>query len=204
GETVIRDVNHPSIVFWDNGNEGGWNTALDDEFAKWDPQGRAVLHPWGPFRGINTKHYPTYPQLAKLLEGPDIVMPTEILHGLFDGGIGAGMRDYWDAIRKSPLGAGMFFWVFADEGAKRNDRGGAIDVVGNAAPDGVVGPYHEKEGSFYTVKQLWCPVYIEPDSKPFDGNLVVENRYDFTDFKDCSLTWRTVAFSSVGSKMETR
>ena len=26
GQIVRRDVNHPSILFWDNGNEGGWNT----------------------------------------------------------------------------------------------------------------------------------------------------------------------------------
>jgi beta-galactosidase/beta-glucuronidase len=31
-EMVVRDVNHPAIIFWDNGNEGGWNTALDDQF----------------------------------------------------------------------------------------------------------------------------------------------------------------------------
>jgi beta-galactosidase/beta-glucuronidase len=40
-------VNHPSILFWDNGNEGGWNSENDDEFAKHDPQKRPVLHP-GP------------------------------------------------------------------------------------------------------------------------------------------------------------
>jgi len=32
-EMVERDVNHPSILFWDNGNEGGWNRELDGEFA---------------------------------------------------------------------------------------------------------------------------------------------------------------------------
>ena len=32
-EMVIRDVNHPSIVFWSNGNEGGTNKDLDDDFA---------------------------------------------------------------------------------------------------------------------------------------------------------------------------
>jgi hypothetical protein len=45
-ETVIRDVNHPSVILWANGNEGGFNFDLDDDFAKYDPQNRPVIHPW--------------------------------------------------------------------------------------------------------------------------------------------------------------
>lgn len=26
---IERDVNHPSIIIWSNGNEGGWNYNLD-------------------------------------------------------------------------------------------------------------------------------------------------------------------------------
>ena len=37
-EMVLRDMNHPSIIFWDNGNEGGTNKELDDDFVKWDFQ----------------------------------------------------------------------------------------------------------------------------------------------------------------------
>ena len=37
-ELVIRDVNHPSIVLWDNGNEGGWNPKVDGDFANYDIQ----------------------------------------------------------------------------------------------------------------------------------------------------------------------
>ena len=36
--------------------------------------------------------------------------------------------------------------------------GGIIDNVGNYAADGIVGPHHEKEGSYYTIKQVWSPV----------------------------------------------
>ena len=42
-EMVTRDVNHPSILFWDNGNEGGWNTELDNEFARWDAVGSSMF-----------------------------------------------------------------------------------------------------------------------------------------------------------------
>ena len=54
GEMVRRDVNHPSILFWDNGNEGGWNEKNDGEFAKWDPQQRRVLHPWAVHSAAST------------------------------------------------------------------------------------------------------------------------------------------------------
>ena len=98
---VKRDVNHPSILFWDNGNEGGWNTAVDDDFAKWDPQKRTVLHPWERFRGIDTKHYPTYDLLVEKAQGPDLFMPTEFQHALFDGGGGVGLAEYWEVLRTS-------------------------------------------------------------------------------------------------------
>lgn len=188
GETVRRDVNHPSILFWDNGNEGGWNRENDDEFAQWDPQHRQVLHPWELFRGVTTRHYRKYPEHLELLKGPNIYMPTEFLHGLYDGGIGAGMLDYWTAMRSSPYSAGGFFWALVDEGVARSDKNGKIDNFGNSAPDGIVGPHREKEGSFFTVKELWSPVQIiVGDALPndFDGLFPVENNYAFTSLDRC-------------------
>lgn len=67
-------------------------------------------------------------------------MPTEFLHGLCDGGHGAGRRDYRSVMVGSPMGAGGFLWALVDEGVVRTDEGGRIDVRGNLAPDGVVGP----------------------------------------------------------------
>lgn len=195
GELVRRDVNHPAILFWDNGNEGGWNTANDGEFAKWDPQQRHVLHPWALFGGVNTKHYPDYALVKKLAAGPDIFMPTEFLHGLYDGGIGAGFEDYWKIMGNSPTCAGGFFWVFADKGVVRTDEDGRIDTSGSDAPDGVLGPHHEREGSFYTVRQIWSPVQLTAPAElaaDWDGSLGVENHYDFIDLARTSFAWSLV------------
>ena len=76
-EMVVRDVNHPSILFWDNGNESGWNTNLDQLFAGFDPQQRRVLHPWAKFGGVNTSHYQSYDDMQKSCAGDMIYMPTE-------------------------------------------------------------------------------------------------------------------------------
>jgi hypothetical protein len=196
-ELVRRDVNHPSILFWDNGNEGGFNTALDGEYAKYDPQQRPVLHPWSVFSDIDTTHYLNYDCCAgQYLHGRNLIMPTEFNHGLYDGGAGAGLRDMWGAIERSPLGAGAFIWVFADEGVVRTDRNGEIDTFGNQGPDGIVGPHHEKEASFFTIKELWSPLRIDRPLLPpgFDGRLPVENLYSFTNLSHTRLRWQLLDF----------
>jgi hypothetical protein len=209
-EMVVRDVNHPSILFWDNGNEGGFNTNLDHIFGDLDPQHRRVLHPWAAFSGVNTGHYLDYDQAVIACEGspiyyhpngkvfaaPDdtnkyIYMPTEFQHGLFDGGAGAGMEDYWKLMSASKYLGGGFIWALTDDGVKRPDTG-EIDVAGNQAPDGIVGPYRQREGSFYAIKEIWSPIQITRDSA---GAFMVQNHFDFIDAKDCKFIWQTRLFA---------
>ena len=193
---IERDVNHPSIIWWSNGNEKGWNTELDGEFHKYDPQKRPVIHPQGNFSGFETMHYRSYGESQNYMRLPEIFMPTEFLHGLYDGGHGAGLYDYWEMMRKHPRCIGGFLWVLADEGVKRVDMDGFIDNQGNFGADGIVGPHHEKEGSYYTIKQLWSPVQIMNTSidRQFDGKLFVENRYDYLNLNTCRFLWKQVKF----------
>ncbi|MHC4581642.1 MAG: glycoside hydrolase family 2 protein, partial [Planctomycetota bacterium] len=195
-ELVTRDVSHPCILFWDNANEGGWNRQLDDQFALYDPQKRTVLHPWENFNGIDTDHYEGYESVRNKLRGSTLFMPTEFLHGLYDGGHGAGLNDYWNLIQNSPLGAGGFLWALVDEGVVRTDKHGEIDTDGNHAPDGILGPYRQKEGSFYTIKEIWSPIQIGLRELPgdFSGRIEVENRYSFTDLRDCQFEWKLAKF----------
>jgi len=202
-EMVTRDVNHPSITWWSNGNEGGHNLDLDGEFVQLDPQKRPVLHPQKNFGGFETMHYRSYGETMEYMRKPEIFMPTEFLHGLYDGGLGAGLYDYWEIMRNNPRCAGGFLWAFLDEGVVRTDRNGQIDNQGNYAPDGIVGPHHEKEGSFFTVKQVWSPVQIMTQELPvdFDGTLSIENRYDFINLKDCRFVWTLKSFENQKEKI---
>jgi beta-galactosidase/beta-glucuronidase len=201
-EMIDHDVNHPSIIFWANGNEGGHNFELDHWFTELDPQQRPVVHPWQLFGGFDTQHYRDYNYgIGNYMNGHDIVMPTEFLHGLYDGGHGAGLEDYWEAMWSSPLSAGGFLWDFADEGVVRTDKDGVIDTDGNHGADGIVGPYHEKEGSYYTIKEVWSPVYFQHReiTPAFDGVFTIENRYAFTNTSQCSFTWKLVKYAPAGS-----
>ncbi len=200
-EMIARDVNHPSVIIWANGNEGGENNTLNDDFAELDIQQRIVIHPWQDYEMTNTLHYIDYNYLS--LDGfskRKIYFPTEFLHGLYDGGHGAGLEDYWLRMWDDPLCAGGFLWVFADESVERTDRNNQLDSDGNHAPDGILGPYNEKEGSFYTIKEIWAPIqfekrYITPD---FNGVFNIENRYFFTNLNECSVIAEWVGFSTPG------
>ncbi|ATI80039.1 hypothetical protein [Sphingobium yanoikuyae] len=72
------------------------------------------------FVGIDTKHFPRYPDPLKRLAGPALALPTRFLHGLYDGGC-EGLDYYWRAMTGSPRGEGGFLRNYADEGIARTD-----------------------------------------------------------------------------------
>ena len=85
-----------------------------------------------------------------------------------------------------------------DEAVARSDKGGILDSDGPNGPDGIVGPRREKEGSFYTVREVWAPIqfknmFITPS---FKGEFAVSNTYLFTNLKECSMRYRLYATPS--------
>ncbi len=201
-ELVLRDLNHPSIIFWDNGNEGGTNKELDDDFVKWDFQKRPVIHPHhrpgNQFNGIDCNHYEDYYSTQKILQDSLIYMPTEMLHAQDDGGGGSAMYDMWNLHWKSQKSGGVFIWALVDEAVIRTDLNNVLDANGLNAPDGILGPHREKEGSFNALREIFCPIQISlPAQLPnnFNGQIVVDNRFHFLNTNQCSFYWALVDFS---------
>lgn len=201
-ELVLRDLNHPSIIFWDNGNEGGTNKDLDDDFVKWDFQQRPVIHPHhrpgNQFNGIDCNHYEDYYSTQKILSDSLIYMPTEFLHSQDDGGAAAAMEDFWNLHWQSQKSAGGFIWAMVDEAVVRTDLNNILDANGLNANDGIMGPHREKEGSFYALREIFSPIRLSmPTQLPasFDGRIELENRFHFTNTKQCTFHWALVNFS---------
>ena len=195
-EMVTRDVNHPSIIFWSNGNEGGFNYELEPVFSRFDPQQRVVLYPWANRNGFETKHYRSWGETAQYMRQKEIFMPTEFLHGLYDGGHGAGLKDYWKLMMSNPRCAGGFLWDLMDQGVVRTDMNNIVDCMGNFGSDGIVGPHMEKEGSFYTIREVWSPIQIEilPSTK-----LAITNHYNFTRLSECRFTYKYLLMPTYGN-----
>jgi len=201
-EMMVHDVNHPSIIMWANGNEGGHNFELDKYFTDFDIQRRPVVHPWQLFGGIETQHYREFDYgIGNYEHGKEIVMPTEFLHGQFDGGHGAGLEDYWEKMWHNPLSAGGFLWDFADNAVVRKDKNDSLDTDKHRGADGIVGPHHEKEGSYFAIKEIWSPVYFERKeiTPQWDGTLNIENRFHYTNINQCSFSYRLALPVVVGN-----
>lgn len=218
-EFIYRDVNHPCVFLWSNGNEGGWNTSVDHIFAELDIQKRRVIHPWSDFDGIDTHHYPAYQTgTYRMQNGQNVFMPTEFLHSKYDKGAGAALEDMWNHWMASPLFAGGFIWAYVDEAVRRTDlyvdradtsvkgkskgksfgdkgfdiKNCILDSDGGNGPDGCLDPYRQPEASFFTIREVWSPVYIDKlyVNPSFDGRILVSNRYLFSDFSECSMLYR--------------
>ena len=211
-EFIRRDVNHPSVYIWSNGNEGGWNRSIDHRFAELDIQQRKVVHPWSDFAGLDTHHYPAYETgIYRMHNGQNVFMPTEFLHGKYDKGQGAALEDMWSHWMRSPLFAGGYIWAYVDEAVRRTDlptgksvgkhfgeagfdiKDCLLDSDGGNGPDGCMDPYRQKEASFFTIREVWSPIYIDRlhVSPSFDGRVLVSNRFLFTSLADCRMTYRT-------------
>jgi len=78
-ETVLKDENHPSVVVWDHGNEGGWDFANEKWFYKYDIQKRPIIYPWLLRNGVDTHHYPEFDfAVGRFVFGNDPFYTTEV------------------------------------------------------------------------------------------------------------------------------
>lgn len=199
-EQMATDQNHPCVFLWANGNEGGWNTRLDHLFADLDLQQRHVIHPWQDFNGVDAHHYPGYyTGVGRLQNGYKVFMPTEFLHAQYDRGGGAGLEDYWQQWTAAPNFAGGFIWSFSDEAVMRTDYPDSLDTDGPNGPDGIVGPHREKEGSFFTIRDIWSPVQILPlrITSSFNGSLKMSNDFLFSRLSKCTSQYKILSNGAV-------
>lgn len=196
---VTRDVNHPSLIMWSNGNEGGFNHELNPLYRVHDPQKRHVIHAWADFDNLDTHHYPTYlTGIARFNNGYKVFMPTEFQHGMYDQGHGAGLEDFWKRYTEHPLFAGAFMWDFSDNAVKRTDKNGILDSDGSNGSDGILGPYRQKEGSYYTVREVWAPIQFQPllITPSFNGEFIVTNDYLFSSLSTCRMSYKVLTAPS--------
>lgn len=210
-ETVERDLNNPSIVYWSIGNEDGF-TDMFLQCARvvksLDPT-RPVLYPWNADEtlpeeiDILAPHYWTsheYDSIASQSKRP--IITTEFVHAYGNQRMG-GLDECFKALTRHPAGAGGAVWMWADQGIKtptKKDRNiyNTIEKdddylrIDGQGWDGITDSYRRPTQDYWEVKAVYCPVYPETKSVVMAPvlQIPIRNSYDFTDLSTIKIGWQ--------------
>ncbi|HSC55282.1 MAG TPA: glycoside hydrolase family 2 TIM barrel-domain containing protein [Phnomibacter sp.] len=212
-ETVTRDINNPSIIYWTIGNEdqlASLNLAAVKFVKALDPT-RPTMIPWRHETWLPkdidllSAHYwqpHEYDQLASIADRP--IITTEYTHAFGVNSMG-GLDARWKALTKHPAGAGGAVWMWADQGIKtpakrpagryekivKDDEYLRIDDQGW---DGIVDSYRKPTRDYWEVKAVYAQVYPTINKIPFvtgqsSLSIPLQNDFDFTDLKAIKIEW---------------
>ena len=213
-ETVERDLNNPSIIYWSVGNEDPFtymHLRAIRTVKGIDPT-RPVLMPWNASEALPEEidilapHYWTsyeYDSLAAQSKRP--IVTTEYVHAYGEMRFG-GLEDCFKALHKHPAGAGGAVWMWADQGiktpTKRDEKvyGSIVKNdpylrVSSAGWDGITDSYRRPTRDFWEVKAVYAPVYPDVESVILPKsaktvNIPIRNDYDFLSLSDVTIDWQ--------------
>lgn len=224
-ETVNRDINDPSIIYWSLGNEDMFNQLFYDVAKvtkKLDPT-RPVLYPWDADTkmpeeiDIIAPHYWTsyeYDTICQKSTRP--VLTTEYVHAYGTQRFG-GLEDCWKSLHDNPHGAGGAVWMWADQGVvtpkKWTDKkykslsgGNEYLRISGEGWDGITDSYRNPSRDSYELKNVYCPIYplssnISTLSSP---QIPIHNDYDFISTKDIDIIYKVFVDDKQKSEGKTR
>lgn len=210
---VERDRNHASIILWSMGNEAGTGPAFETGAAlirRLDPTRPVTYGGYSALRGYHLLDYvdiytPMYLTPDEVRDYPKFghrqpLILAEYAHAM--GNSLGNFREYWDALRSSPMLQGGFIWDWVDQTLlKTLPDGRPIWAYGgdygpsprptsdNFLANGLMQPDRTPNPHAYEVKKVYQPV----DFKLADGRLSIINRFDFIDLSRFGLRWRREA-----------
>jgi beta-galactosidase len=123
---VERDKNHPSVIIWSLGNEGGDgpNFAAGYQWVKQRDASRPVHYQGSTRHGgsnsdINSFFYPTPADVVqRAAQRPDMpLIISEYAHAM--GNSSGGLKEYWDVFYSGTNAQGGFVWDWVDQGIRQ-------------------------------------------------------------------------------------
>lgn len=203
---VSRDFNHPCVVIWSLGNEGGMGPNFEEcyKWLKAEDNSRPVQYERAQ-KGYGTDIYcPMYLSYEKSEEyaanGDKPFIQCEYAHAM--GNSMGSLEEYWRLIRKYPGYQGGFIWDFADQALKwPSDKSstGWIFAFGGDFND-----YDPSDNSFncngiIAADRTWHPHAYEVRyqyqniwtcaTNPLKGEIEVFNENFFTSLDNVRLEW---------------
>ena len=202
-ETVNRDINNPSIIYWSVGNEDTFNNMYYDcaKVVKALDPTRPVLYPWCADLALPKEidiiapHYWTsyeYDSICSLTNRP--VITTEYVHAYGTQRFG-GLEQCFKALHDSPHGAGGAVWMWADQGlvtpTEWTDKkysslsGGNKHLrISSDGWDGITDSYRNSTRDLEEVKAVYSQVYpLNTECADWKdkrkATIIIHNDHDF-------------------------
>jgi beta-galactosidase len=192
---VQRDKNHPCVIFWSLGNEGGHGQnliAMADTIEKLD-SGRLIYS--DTQRDVSAIYDDGYLHPADLKKlGEKIkdkpVFMREYLHVM--GNSGGNLQEYWDVIYADSSLTGAAIWEWVDQGLAKNKDGSPLKLTEH--PD----DYQLKDNEFWAYGGDF-------GDKPNDGNfcikgLVSSDRKPYPHYFEVQKVYQPVVFQLLNDK----
>ncbi|MBQ5626918.1 MAG: DUF4981 domain-containing protein, partial [Bacteroidaceae bacterium] len=208
---VIRDRNHPSVVFWSLGNESGIGVNFDATYSATKALDSRPVHYEG-YSNVNSakntdmdsKMYPNLDYTRNHCNnsiGGEPFFLCEYAHAM--GNAVGNLQDYWDIIEDSNYGIGGCIWDWVDQGIynPQDIKNGAIEQNGfpkYTSGYDYPGPH---QGNFLnngviTANRAWTSkltevkkVYQYAKFTYSKGVLQIKNKYNFTNLSDFTLRY---------------
>ncbi|MDR2039322.1 MAG: DUF4981 domain-containing protein [Bacteroidales bacterium] len=199
---VERDKNHPSVIFWSLGNEGGSGDNFDVMYQRakeLDPT--RPVHYEGKNRvvDIDSHMYPSVEGMSRFdqQESDKPYFLCEYAHAM--GNAVGNLAEYWDYIENhSQRMIGGCIWDWVDQainkyggpqdryyyGGDFGDQPNDLDFVCN----GLTTPDRRITAKLKEVKKVYQYIKIRPADLA-EGKIEIENRYDFLNLNEFNISW---------------
>ncbi len=215
GEVIAFYRNHPSVTIWSMANESAWGPnweRLLKFYQETDPARPVSFHDqaYGGYNNYGSKEVPIAVYHYPGPEGDRVAdtFSRPLLFGEYchincynrreiaaDPGVrddwGRGFKNMWDKVYISSGGLGGAIWAGIDDVFYMPD-GKAVGY----GEWGVIDGWRRKKPEYYHMKKTYAPVRIinkqveVPVPAPGEPlKLEVENRFDFTNLKECRIIW---------------
>ena len=213
---VIRDRNHPSVIFWSLGNESGGASNFASSVSKIRQLDDRLIHYEGnmSYSDLGSSMYPTVSSVSGSSNGyagkPYFI--CEYAHAM--GQAVGNLQEYWDVIEASNgiLGGCIWDWVdqsFYDparlvKGERKSENGfnywvsgydynstGGVGVgfQGNFVNNGLITPDRAWTGKLTEVKRVYQNAAF---TDFYDGKLTLKNKNSFVSLDGYDLVYQVL------------
>jgi len=209
---VLRDKNHPSVLFWSLGNESGCGTnhaAMAAWIRAYDPT--RLLHyesgrPGPQVSDVYSVMYPNLDRIKQVLADVNEKRPVVMCEYAYSKGNSTGnFFKFWDMVAAFPRFQGGCIWDWNDKALlATNDKGQKYWAYGGdfggdfnydqshedpqMCCNGVVGPDLAPHPGAFEVKKIQAPVGIE-SSDVLAGQFTIWNRYHTLSLSHLNIAW---------------